>query len=485
MVFIRVSRTPGRMVDTDMTLDIAKLIAEHEGQNYTLHAAHVNPRFAKVLRTIGFDRCYTKAQGSYLWDQAGRQYLDLISGYGMFALGRNHPAIHQSLAEFLALDYPSLVQMEAPLLSGLLAEELKRRVPKELDTVYFTNSGTEGVETAIKFARCATGRPAIIYCEHAFHGLSNGSLSINGDDTFREGFAPFLPDCRAIPFDDLAALERALSAGDIAAFIVEPIQGKGVRIPAPDYLYQAAELCRRYGALFVADEVQTGVGRTGRFLAIEHDGNVNPDILVLSKALSGGYVPVGAVMTTRSIYDRVFSSLERSVVHSSTFGQGSLAMVAGLATLAALDDESAINNAEHVGAHLLKGLTEMLPRFEFLKAVRGRGCMIGVELGMPSRLALKTAWTVVHRMDRSLFPQAVVIPLLDDHGIITQVAGHHMDVIKLLPPLNLSVADADRFLTAFGTVLTRLEQFPGPAWDLLTRIGKFSLTERSRQTQNP
>ena len=465
-----------------MPLDIARLIADHEGENYALHTAHVNPRFSKGLRTIGFDRCYTKAQGSYLWDQAGRQYLDLISGYGMFALGRNHPAIRQSLEEFIALDYPSLVQMDAPLLSGLLADELKKRVPEKLDTVYFTNSGTEGVETAIKFARCATGRPAIIYCEHAFHGLSNGSLSINGDETFREGFAPFLPDCRAIPFDDLAALERALSSGDAAAFIVEPVQGKGVKIPASDYLGQAAELCRRHGTLFVADEVQTGLGRTGRFLALEHDGNISPDILVLSKALSGGYVPVGAVMTTRSIYDRVFSSLERSVVHSSTFGQGSLAMVAGLATLAALDDENAIKNAEHVGAHLLQGLTEMLPRFEFLKAVRGKGCMIGIELGMPSRLALKTAWAVVHKMDRSLFPQAVVIPLLDDHGIITQVAGHHMDVIKLLPPLNLTVEDADRFLNALATVLTGLERFPGPVWDLLTRIGKFSFAERSRQT---
>lgn len=467
-----------------MPLDIARLIADREGENYALHTAHVNPRFAKVLRTIGFDRCYTKAQGSYLWDQAGRQYLDLISGYGMFALGRNHPAIRQSLQDFVALDYPSLVQMDAPLLSGLLAEELKKRVPEELDTVYFTNSGTEGVETAIKFARCATGRPAIIYCQHAFHGLSIGSLSINGDETFRAGFAPFLPDCRAIRFDDLAALERALSSGDAAAFIVEPVQGKGVQIPGSGYLRQAAELCRRHGTLFVADEVQTGLGRTGRFLALEHDGIISPDILVLSKALSGGYVPVGAVMTTRAIYDRVFSSLERSVVHSSTFGQGSLAMVAGLATLAALDDENAIQNAEHVGAHLLKGLTAMLPRFEFLKAVRGQGCMIGIELGMPSRLALKTAWAVVHKMDRSLFPQAVVIPLLDDHGIITQVAGHHMDVIKLLPPLNLSVEDADRFLNAFASVLTGLEQFPGPVWDLLTRIGKFSLTERSRQTGN-
>lgn len=468
-----------------MPLDIAKLIAEHEGQNYTLHAAHINPRFAKVLKTIGFDRCYKTARGARLWDLDERPYLDLLSGYGMFALGRNHPAIRKPLEDYLALEGPSLVQMDAPLLSGLLARELKRRVPNELDTVYFTNSGTEGVETAIKFARCATKRAAILYCEHAFHGLSNGSLSLNGDEIFREGFAPLLPECRAIPFNDLAALEHALTANDVAAFIVEPVQGKGVQVPDPGYLGGAADLCRRHGALFVADEVQTGIGRTGRFLALEHDGDVIPDILILSKALSGGYVPVGAVLTRRTIYDRVFSSLERSVVHSSTFGQGSLAMVAGLATLTALDDEDAVRNAERIGTHLLERLTALIPRFEFLHGARGRGMMIAIELGPPSGFALKAAWKVVHKMDRSLFPQAVVIPLMDDHGILTQVAGHHMDVIKLLPPLNLSLEDADRFLAAFETVMGALEKFPGPAWDLLMRMGKFSLTDRTPPIGQP
>ncbi len=371
--------------------------------------------------------------------------------------------------------------MEAPLLSGLLARELKQRVPEELNTVYFTNSGTEGVETAIKFAHCTTRRAGIVYCKSAFHGLSNGSLSINGDETFREGFAPLLPDCRQVPFNDLAALESALAAGDVAAFIVEPMQGKGVNLPDAGYLREAAGLCRRHGTLFVADEVQTGIGRTGRFLALDHEDGVVPDILVLSKALSGGYVPVGAVMMTRSIYDAVFSSLDRSVVHSSTFGQGSLAMVAGLATLTAIDEVDAIGNAERTGQYLISQLTDRIDRYEFLHDVRGRGMMIGIELGPPDRRALKTAWNMVHRMDPSLFPQAVIIPLLDDHGIITQVAGHQTDVIKILPPLVLGKKDADNFLQAFDTVMSGLERFPGPAWDVLSRIGKFALTERARR----
>ncbi len=461
-----------------MPLDIQALLKEAEGRNYALHREHVNPRFAQVLRLIGFDRCYVRAKGPYLWDETGTRYLDLISGYGVFALGRNHPGVGRALQEFLALDHPSLVQMEAPVLSGLLARELKRRVPEGLERVYFANSGTEGVEAAIKFARCATRRAAILYCHKAFHGLTNGSLALNGDETFREGFAPFLPQCRAIPFNDLPALEQALSSGDVAAFVVEPIQGKGVNLPGPGYLGEAAALCRRHGALFVVDEVQTGVGRTGRFLAIDHEPGLEPDILILSKALSGGHVPVGAVLMRRGVYDKVFSSLERAVVHSSTFGQGSLAMVAALATLTVLDEEALVGRAERLGARLLEGLQALVGRYQFLKGVRGRGMMVGVELGRPASMGLRTAWAMVHRMDRNLFPQALIIPLLDEHHMITQVAGHHMDVIKLLPPLVVEERDIDAILSAFEQVLAGLERFPGPAWDVLTRIGRFSLGRR-------
>jgi ornithine--oxo-acid transaminase len=179
-------------------LDIRALLKEHEGRNYELQSEHINPANVRTLKTIGFDRCYVRAEGAYLWDIAGTKYLDMLSGYGVFGLGRNHPEVRRVLKEFLDLNYPSLVKMEAPLLSGLLAEQLKKRMPNQLDMVFFTNSGAEGLETAMKYARCATGKPAIIHCAKSFHGLSYGSLSINGDDSFREGFAPFLPDCRKI-----------------------------------------------------------------------------------------------------------------------------------------------------------------------------------------------------------------------------------------------------------------------------------------------
>jgi ornithine--oxo-acid transaminase len=461
-------------------LDLAALVKEFAGQNYDLHAQHINPANVRTLRTIGFDRCYTRAEGPYLWDVKGEKYLDLLSGYGVHGLGRNHPVVRRVLKDFLDSGYPSMVKMEAPLLSGLLAAELKKRMPNELDMVFFTNSGAEGVETAIKYAKCATGRPGIVHCKKSFHGLSSGALSVNGDECFRDGFGPFLPDCRAIPFNELDALEAELKKGDVAAFIVEPVQGKGVNLPAPGYLLAAQQLCRRHGALFIDDEVQSGMGRTGKFLAIEHDGPVDPDIVVLAKSLSAGFVPVGAVLCKKWIHERVFSSMQRSVVHSSTFSQGSFAMAAGLAALDVLDREGLIANAAKMGDRLGQGVQAMIPRFEFLKAVRWRGLMVGIELGSPKSLSLKLAWTTCHTLDKSLFPQAAVIPLLDKHHIITQVAGHAVDVVKLLPPLVITESDAQWFLTALEDVLVQMHKFPGPAWDVLTGIGKLALTQRAR-----
>jgi len=471
-----------------LPFDLRDAIRRDIGTNYELYGEHVNPQFARVLKTIGYDRVYVRAEGQYLWDDKGARYLDFLSGYAVCNIGRNHPTVRKALRDCLDLDFPSMVQFEAPLLAGMLAAELKRRVGRDLEYVYFTNSGTEGVETAIKFAKCSTGRPAIISCHKAFHGLTSGALALNGCESFRTGFGPFLPSCRSIPFDDLAALERELSRGDVAAFVVEPIQGKGVNIPSKGYLATASRLCHRFGALFVADEVQTGIGRTGSFLAIDQeDGNghdtVDVDILVMSKALSGGYVPVGAVLSKREIWRDVFSSMDRAVVHSSTFHEGSLAMVAALASLAVYDDDRLADNATRLGARLHAGLHAMRSRYEFIKDVRQRGLMIGIEFGEPKSLLLKTAWKTVNAMDKNLFAQAIVIPLMEDHRILCQVAGHDQAVVKLIPPLCISDADVDAFLVAFEAVVQRLHRFPGPAWDVLRRLGKNAITSRGRDIE--
>jgi ornithine--oxo-acid transaminase len=455
--------------------DLKRLVAERRGEEHALLERHQNPRFAKVLRTIGFDRQYVRGQGSYLWDEQGNRYLDFLSGYGMFNLGRNHPVVLQAVRDYLELGDPWKIQMGATLLPGLLAEKLLSLVP-HLDKVHFTNSGTECVEAALKFARCATGRERVVYCERAFHGLTYGSLSLNGCESFREGFVSFLPGPVPIPFGDLGALERALREAPTAAFVVEPVQGKGVYPASAEFLSGAQELCRRHGAKLVLDEVQTGFGRTGRLFAFQHVPDLEPDILLVAKTLSGGLVPVGAVLMRDEIYQRVFSSLDRCVVHSSTFGQGGLAMACGLAALHVLETERLIANAADKGAKLLTGLRALVPRFELLKEVRGLGLMIGIEFGEPRSKMLRAGWSMIHAADKGLFPQAVIMPLLDDHRVLTQVAGHNVDIVKLLPPLTITDEDVRWFLEAFEQVLERCHRFPGPLWTTASKLARFALS---------
>ncbi|MCB1544883.1 MAG: aspartate aminotransferase family protein, partial [Rhodoblastus sp.] len=251
--------------------DFAALAAGREPERYALHTRHLNEQMVRVLQTIGYDVGFTRGHGQYLWDRAGARYLDLLSGWGVFALGRNHPDVARALVGVIEADLPNLVQMDVSVLAGLLAERLLKYTPW-LDKAFFCNSGAEAVEAAMKFARSATGRARILFCDHAFHGLTYGALSMNGDAIFRDGFGPLIPDVAEIPFNDLDALDRALVGKDVAAFFVEPIQGKGANMPDPDYLSRAAALCRKHGTLFVADEIQTGLGRTGKFLAVEHWG---------------------------------------------------------------------------------------------------------------------------------------------------------------------------------------------------------------------
>ena len=321
-------------------LDVSEMFVDRQSQRSSMHARHLNEQLVRVLKTIGYDVGFQKGQGQYLFDRDGVRYLDLLSGFGVFAIGRNHPALRQALKSVLDSDLPNLVQLDVSTLAGVLAERLLEYVPY-LDKVFFANSGAECVEAAIKFARGATGRPGIVYCAHAFHGLSYGALSLTDDPNFRGGFEPLLPGCTSIPFNDLAALEQALSSRQVAAFIVEPIQGKGVNMPTDEFLPGAAALCRKYGTLFIADEIQTGIGRTGRFLAVEH-WNVEPDMVLLAKALSGGHVPVGALLTRKSIFDKIFNQMDRAVVHGSTFAKNDLAMAAGIATLEVIKAEKLV-----------------------------------------------------------------------------------------------------------------------------------------------
>ncbi len=453
------------------------MFVEREHDRYSMHASHLNEQMVRVLRTIGYDVGFCRGSGQYLFDRRDVRYLDLLSGFGVFAIGRNHPTLREALTNVLASELPNLVQLDVSTLAGILAERLLGYVPY-LDKVFFTNSGAEAVEAAMKFARAATGRPGIVYCDHAFHGLTYGALSLNGDANFRDGFEPLLPGCTRVPFNDLPALERALAACDIAAFIIEPIQGKGVNLPSEGYLKEAANLCRRHGTLFIADEIQTGLGRTGRFLAVEHWG-VEPDIVLIAKALSGGHVPSGALLTRKSIYDRVFNRMDRAVVHGSTFAKNDLAMAAGIATLDVLESEQLIKNAARAGERLLHGLNEMVPRYELLKEVRGKGLMIGIEFGAPRSFKLKASWNAIESASKGLFCQLVTIPLFKDHKILCQVAGHSSHTIKLLPSFVITDDDCRWILDAFDAVIASAHRVPGAVWSLGKTLVNNAVRTRS------
>ena len=458
-----------------MGFDLPSALEARAGEGAALWARYLNPQTAKVLHSIGFDRRWVRAEGCYLYDQTGTEYLDFLTGFGVFGLGRNHPVVRQALRDVLDADLADMVQMDTPLLAGLLGESLIKRAPY-MDRVYLCNSGTEAVETALKFARCATGRPRILYCDHAFHGLTAGSLSVNGAKEFREDFGPLLPGT-AVPFGDLAALDRELGRGDVAALIIEPVQGKGVQVVPEGFLGSAAALLHRHGALLICDEVQSGLGRTGRFFSFEHDG-IEPDLVTVAKTLSGGFVPVGATLGTAKIFEKVYSSMDRVLVHDSTYSHNNLAAAAGLATLAVLDDEGLIANAVNVGEFLTRGIREAAERYEFISDVRGRGLMIGIEFGRPASLRLRTRYAPLTMARKGLFTQMVVCALFEQHHVLTQTAGDHMDVLKILPPLTAGQAEASRFIDAFSSVMESITASTRPVWhfarSLTTRLARPS-----------
>jgi ornithine--oxo-acid transaminase len=435
-----------------MPFDVAETLRERHGENYELHDKHLNHQLARVLKTIGFDQFYVRGQGSYLFDPDGNRYLDFLSGFGVYALGRSHPALKAALHQAIDLDLPNMVQMDCALLPGLLAEQLVARCEGEINRVFFCNSGAEAIESAIKFSRQATRRPRILFAEHSFHGLTTGALALNGGADFREGFGDLLPGCGSVPFGDIEALRRELRRGDVAALIVEPIQGKGVYMASPEYWKEAQELCRQHKTLLVLDEVQTGLGRTGKFFCFEHYG-LRPDIITVSKALSGGYVPVGAVLTSDRIFSSIYSSLEKALKHSTTFGRNQLAMVAGLATLATFDDEGIVDRARVTGDAFVEALAPLVERYEMFHEVRGKGLMIGLEFGPPTSKGLRRRFTTLERLRPAIFSQMMVVPLYHRHRILTQVAADNVNIIKLLPALICGQEEIDYFVNALDDVL--------------------------------
>lgn len=441
-----------------------------------LHGQFINPQLPKVLKIIGFDRKYVKAKGLSLWDETGREVRDFLGGYSVFNLGHNPEPLLETLREVLSQSWPNLVQMDIPLFSGLLAQELIARDPsKKLQYAYFGNSGAEAVECALKFAKAATKRPRLISFDKGFHGVSMGALSLCGDESWREGFGPFLPGCLCLPYGDMKVLEKELKQQDVAAIIIEPIQGEGgVRELSQTQWDELQRLCEKYGTLLILDEIQTGMGRTGKFFAFEH-WNLRPDLVCLSKALSNGMVPVSATLGSAKVFEKVFNRLDRCVVHSSTFSENNLAMAAALSVVDQIDKQDLLSRASSHGEYFLSRLREKLAPFELVKEVRGRGLMIAVEFAAPQSRKLKLGWSLIQKANKGLFGQMITVPLLSQYGFLTQVAGHNLNVLKLSPPLIVTCEEIDAFVSALTSVVEEAHRFPGGLWDVGLSMARSAL----------
>ncbi len=418
-----------------------------------VYAEHVNPQWVRLLDLLGMNVRYQRCTGSELFTVDGQRILDFLSGYCVHNVGHNHPAVVQALYDELDSRGPAMVQSHVAERAGELGEKLCQRAGGKLTKVFFGSSGSEGVEAAIKFSRAHTGRTALLYADGAFHGLTCGALSLMGDPFWRDGFGPLLPETEPIPFDDVNALEQKLSSKRFAAFIVEPIQSEaGVRVPSPEYLRAAQLVCRRYGTLLVLDEVQTGMYRTGPFLA-SHRYNVDPDMVVLAKAMSGGLVPVSAVLMTEAVYDSVYGSLRRAIIHTSTFSENGLAMRAALATLEVLETENLGSRAIEAGGRLHTRLQAALSGFEMVKAVRGEGLLLGIEFSAPASLRLRVPFEAFRGIHPAMFGQIVVMRMFRDHNILTQVCGNNFMVLKVAPPLVVTDGQIDEFVSAVAQVV--------------------------------
>jgi len=417
------------------------------------YARHVNPAFVRLLGVLGYGRLFVRARDVWVWDHQGRRYLDCLAGFGAVNLGHNHPRLIERLRSFLTEEALNLCHVGPAPHAADLAEALARLTGGELSVCLFSSSGAEAVEAGLKLARAATRRTDLLYCEGGFHGTNLGTLSVMGSPRLRRPFEPLLGGCTAVHFGDLAALEKALAGGRVAAFLVEPIQAEaGVVLPPPGYLAEAQRLCRKHGALLVLDEVQTGLGRTGTFFACQAEGLV-PDVLALAKSLGGSIAPVAATLTRPDLHARAYGALDRFDLHSSTFAGNAFSCVAGLETLKIIEDEGLVANAAARGAELLAGLRGRLSGHPLVRAVRGRGLLVGVELGpTDAGLLNRLAPGLVELVSRQVFGQWVAVRLLE-RGVLCQPASQQWNVLRLEPPLTAKPEHVAEAVDAVGAVL--------------------------------
>jgi len=399
------------------------------------YSRHINPNLAKLMAFAGFG-VEMRAEGCYIYDHEGRQFLDCLGGYGTFTVGHRHPKVIEAVQKQLGLITLSGKAFFSKNAADL-AEKLAEITPEGVEFSFFCNSGAEAVEAALKFSKGATGRIKIVSTTESFHGKTLGALSIMGRAKYRKGYEPLLPGVHFVPFGDAEAACQAID-DDTACMIVEPIQGEGGIIVPPDgYLRELRKACDKHGAFLIFDEVQTGLGRTGKMFACEHDG-VSPDIMTLAKALGGGVMPLGAVTGTAAIWDAIYSVNPLS--HTSTFGGNPLACAAGLAGLQVIQEEGLVQRSAELGVVLKDGLQSVADKHsKWVSEVRGKGLMVGLEFAEDE------------------VGELVVAQLLN-HGVCVAYALNNPRVLRFEPPLIITQEQIEFAVDAVDKALVETDE---------------------------
>jgi putrescine aminotransferase len=403
-------------------------------ETYENYKQYVNPPLARVMKVSG-SPVEVRAQGSTIWDHNGKAYLDFAGGYGVFTLGHSHPKVIEAVKAQIELMSLSGKTMFNVML-GRASKRLAELAPGDLRISFFANSGTEAVEGAIKLARKATGRRKIVATNNAYHGKTLGALSASGRDYFKTSYAPLLADVAHVDYGVTDGLEAQLA--DAAAFIVEPVQGEGgVNVPPDGYLRAVREMCDRTGALFIADEVQTGLGRCGMLFGCNRD-NVVPDVMTLAKGLSGGIIPVAAYIARPTVWNAAYA--KDPVMHTSTFGGNEIACAAALAAMDVLVEEDLVENARARGEQLISGAQALARKYPtVVKDVRGLGLLVGVELTSEGY----GGW---------------IIPEMVKRGVTAAWTLNMQRVIRLEPPLVVTQSEVARALEALEAGLATAQE---------------------------
>ncbi|MDP2305874.1 MAG: aspartate aminotransferase family protein [Pseudomonadota bacterium] len=427
-------------------------------------AQHLNPAFVRLLGVFGYGRVWTRADDVWMWDDQGRRYLDALAAFGAASVGHNHPRLVARVRGFFDDQPLGLCHTGPTRHAAALATDLAARLAP-LTVSLLASGGAEAVEAAVKLAVAATGRSGLLYTTNGYHGTSVGTLALMGAPRMRAPFEALLADAVAVPYGEIGPVRDALASRRFAAFVVEPVQAEGGVVAPPDgWLADVAALCRKAGTLFVLDEIQSGLGRVGTFV-----DDVVPDVRVLGKALGGGLVPVSVAVTTPAWHAKAYGTMERFDLHSSTYGGGALGCVIATEALAILDGLTPTVAAR--GERLREGLRAALAGHPFVKDVRGRGLLVGVELGPASGLASRLAPGLVELLSKQVLGQWLAVRLLEA-GVVAQPATLAWNVLRLEPPLTIADPEIDRIIAAVATVLNEVRSVPTLLADVTARMGE-------------